>query len=243
MFEKSHFLQLRGSVFTNQPITCNNENISKLMELFANYVPYLIANNIPNGLLPIPIELQPWKLVSSQSSIEIVFNGNKIDILHTIGTIYNQQQLQEFADIVTGSVSKIVNTFSLEINRVAFAPNYALKISELGSLQAFARNIFAKNIFDNESIDSCNFNAVFRVLKQIGKQTNVKVNFLAKFEEGSIVERNQGSPDAIIPSLCFTFDINTYPVPGLKFDNDDISDFFAKSLVWNREFADFYLKI
>ena len=71
-----HFLQLRGTVFTNQPITYNSENISKLMELFANYVPSLIANNIPNGLLPIPIEQQPWKLVSSQSSIEIVFNGN-----------------------------------------------------------------------------------------------------------------------------------------------------------------------
>lgn len=242
MFEKSHFLQLRGTVFSNQPIAYNSENISRLMKPFANYVPSLIANNIPNGLLSIPIEQQPWKLVSSQSSIEIVFNGNKIDILHNLGTIYNEQKLQEFVNIVIDSVTKIVDLFNLEITRVALSPNYALKITELGSLQAFAKKIFAKNIFENESIDSCNFNAVFRVNKKIGKLNDVKVNFLAKFEEGSIVEQKQDNPDTIVPCLCFTFDINTYPVPEIKFDNNDILDFFTKSLEWNKEFANFYLE-
>lgn len=242
MFEKSHFLQLRGSVFTNQPIAYTGDNISKLLGLFVNYVPSLISNNIPTGMLPIPIEQQPWKLVSSALSIDIVFTGNKIDILHTIGTIYSEQKLQEFSKIVTESVSSIVGLFNLEINRVALSPTYALKVAELGSLQAFAKKIFAKNLFESESIDSCNFNAVFRINKQIGNLNDVKVNFLAKFEEGSILEQNQGSPDTIVPGLCFTFDINTYPVPGLKFDSNDISDFFTKSLEWNKEFADFYLE-
>ena len=242
MLEKSHFLQLRGTVFTNQPIAYNSDNISKLMGLFVNYVPSLIAPNIPNGLAPIPIDQQPWKLVSSYSSVDIVFNGNKIDILQNIGTIYNEQKIQEFANIVTDSVDKIVNQFNLEITRIALSPNYALKISDVGSLQSFAKKIFAKNIFENESIDSCNFNAVFRVNKQIGRLNDVKVNFLAKFEEGSIVEQTQGTPDTIVPCLCFTFDINTYPVAGLKFDNIDIIDFFTKSLAWNHEFANYYLE-
>lgn len=242
MFEKSHFLQLRGTVFVNQPIAYTTDNLTPLMSTFNQFVPSLITGDLPKGILPITIEQQPWKLVSSDNSIEINFTSNKIDVLKTIGTIYNETILEDFVTSTSDAITKISKLFNLEVNRMAVSPSYALKTYDLGSIQSFSKKIFFKNSFGEEPIDCCNFNAVFRLKKAIGGMENIKVNFLAKFEESNILEQKSGLQDNIVPCLCFTFDINTYPIPGLKFREQEIADFFANSVEWNKDFADYYFE-
>lgn len=241
MFAKAHFLQLRGTIFSNQTIAYNSDNTKILMDLFPNYLPTLLNVELPNGLLPIPIDQQPWKLASQDQSVNVIITGNKIDIIENIGIHYTNDKLTDFSDFCSKAFSKIINSFGLEPNRIAIAPKYALKLEDIGSLQDFASLIFKKNKFNDKLIESCSFNTVFRLSKNIGDKQDVTFNFVSTFEEGNLVEQNKDKPDRIVPCICFSFDINSYPSPDIKFNTTEITDFFTQAISWNEEFAAFYL--
>lgn len=240
MIEKSHYLQIRGTIFINNGISYNSENITKMMTLFPKYVPSLQAIEIPNGLLQGTIEQQPWKMVSPNSEYSIHIVGNKIDILYNIGVLFNEQIITEFADFCSKSFIRMAQAFNSTIIRMALSPKYAIKTMELGGIKTFANEVFRKNNFCATGIDSLSFNNVFRVNKKIGNLPCVRVNFLATFEEGNLVEQIKDNPDTIIPCLCFTFDINTFPVQDITFTDFEVNAFFSDVIIWNKEFADFY---
>lgn len=240
MIEKSHFLQIRGTVFCNGGITYTSDNLSKMMTLFPSYVPSLQSIEIPNGLLQGTIEQQPWKMVSPNSEYTIFIMPNKIDIILNNGVLYNEQVIVSFAKFCSDSFIKISNTFDLTITRMALSPKYAVKTSELGGITQYANSVFAKSKFCGNPIESMAFNNVFRLIKAIGNFNSVKINFLANFEEGNLVEQSKNKPDTIVPCLCYTFDINTYPVPDIAFKESEITSFFEEVVTWNKEFAEFY---
>lgn len=240
MIEKSHFLQIRGTVFCNGGISYTSENLSKMMALFPGYVPSLQPIEIPNGLLQGAIEQQPWKMVSPNSEYTIFIIPNKIDIILNTGVLFNEQVIVTFAKFCSESFLKISNTFNLAVTRMALSPKYAVKTTDIGGLTQYANNVFVKTKFCGEPIESIAFNNVFRMFKDVGNLKSVKINFLANFEEGNLVEQSKNNPDTIVPCLCYTFDINTYPLSDIIFKESEIIGFFDEVIKWNKDFADFY---
>ncbi len=210
---------LRGTIFC-PPIRYSKEFVAALYEVANEYVPVIVRDN---GALPV---LPIWQLTSSDEREQILFNGEKIDLIQRVEHDIDDDAIRAFAERCTVVVSKVLEVADVVCTRIALAPSVI--ITEKGTRpSALYNKLFSINSFEDVQLDTSNLSQVYRVNKTIGEK-EVKINYVSNFRlENELVNLN--GINQMRERYMGDFDINTMVNPEYKFSIDDVKGFFNLS--------------
>jgi len=228
--------ELRGTIFL-PTIPFDKKLSDKLSEYLQGFIPVL---SFPMMIGSLRIEQQNgnWVMTTLDFKQKVSFLDGKIDYTYSYDP--NRGGLDEFKSFLKtcANVFKVIMDYTQNsITRIAIAPSFIMK-EDGKKIKSVISEYFEVNRFKDKSVDSCDFNQVYRNVENING-LEVTINYVSKFR----VEQTQTLNDGIVTiedSIAVDFDINTYPDPKIKFDKAFVDDFCEKSNDMCDEFMKLY---
>lgn len=220
---------IRGTVFC-APVKFSKEIVVSLSELLNDYMPVLLHDSS----LPFA---PAWQMTSPDGNETLLFNGDKIDLVKTIGDTIDNNAISAFVDHCKSVFGKIMEITNYSSTRVALAPT--IFVTENGVRpDALYDRLFGIREFQHAAPAISNVSQVFRVKKNIGGK-DIMINHVANFHAENEVINVNGRNQLVETYQC-DFDINTLPDPNYRFTVDDVKKFFDLSTTCFEDYYNLY---
>ena len=230
MKDKMVIAQLRGTIFVPVNIGYTPENFTKFSELllpgaeaYNAYPPEMIAPGMnPNK----PLYGLAWRLFKKdeeEGANNIVFLPGKIDVILTKDIAYGGDTERVFCEKCIDWFSKILVELNTTVNRIAYAPLYAIKKKEADS-ETIWGSFLKRTVIDGNPLRDVNFNFLLKREIPFNGQ-NVQMNLLHNLSDGVQIKQ---SPAGNVgePVVLLQLDLNSIPEISLSLKAEGVKDFF-----------------
>ena len=235
MKERMFIAHLRGTIFVPINIGYTIENYNKFSELLLPGAKALNANP-PEMIAPGINPNQPqyglaWRLFKKNEEeggdYNIVFFPGKIDIIFTKDIAYGGDVERSFCEKCIDWFTKILAELKTTTNRIAYAPLYAIKLTNISADTVWG-GFLKRTVIDGTPIQDVNFNFLLkRAIPFNGRE--IQMNLLHNLSDG--VQIKQSSVGNIGEKVVLLqLDMNSVPEKPLSLDADGVKDFFNSIL-------------
>ena len=226
-------VQLRFTIFLDR-LSWSTKEMLRLSNLLDGYTAEArVSEAFP--ATPNPIE---WVYVSSDQSSRIVFSSQKVDYITQSEYTDIEGGVACHASTFQDIVSKVVNTGSMKITRLAFSPTLRYDGTAPFYQSALHKLICeGAHTFEGSAMSNFEGNILFKKEEEIG-QGHVWMNYLTKFFT-AIKRATPAEGERLYPMV--TFDINTLPSPHRSFTHEELASFLSQAPCFLRHIAHHFL--
>ncbi len=225
-------VQLRCTIFAPLNVGYTPENYNKFSEMLLPGAKAYNVNSpemLPLGANPnTPRYGLPWRLFkkdSEQGDYNIAFLPGKIDIVLTKDVAYGGDFERKFCEQSVEWFTKILQTQDkITVNRIAYAPLYAIKLDDSGADSIWNR-ILKHTSIDGTYMQDINVNFLLK-REIIFNEMPIQMNLLHNISDGVQIKQVD-TTNQTHKIVLFQLDLNSIPEIPLTLDPNGVKDFFT----------------